>query len=202
MRPPQDDEVPVATIDDARPQGMPGCWPLVGHILLFHASMSINVAVAFGFLTALFYAFVPPWVIKFMLEKALGFPSFGAMVVALWSATMWMLHRLRTKRRKHGVDRLPPAAVALCLPMLLVWPMLASGEIVRIAAMEYALFRLQPDCHQTQSLWFSLHEWSDGFDHRQAHAWLVKDGKRWIWSYRHLAFVPDSRPWANGGRCS
>ncbi|MBB1060756.1 hypothetical protein [Marilutibacter spongiae] len=202
MSPSEDEDTCVATVEDARPRDLPGCGFLLVLVLLFHASMSFNLALASGFVLGVFYAFLPPVAAKVVATLALSTcPVFAGTSLLVWLALLLAMLRARKVLRRATRDRWPTGAIALCLPILLTWSLLASGEAVRTIAMHRALHEARPDCHATRTLWSSLHEWSDGFGHRQAHAWFVKHGVRFLWSYRKMAFVPDTRPWLNGGRC-
>ena len=159
-----------------------------------HVWMVFNLALAFHPLLAAIYLVFPPvlpLVLGQWLERFSAFmlPTAGVWLVAV-SAILY-----RWGRRM--LD-LPPIAHLAYLPFFLAWAPLLSGEAVRTIAMHTALVSAKPDCHETRPLIVSLHDWSE---HAEAHAWMIAGGKRYIWSYSEMRFVPDSRRWQDGGAC-
>jgi hypothetical protein len=167
----------------------------LGSRIAAHLWMAVNIAIAFQPLCALVYALCPPLLLMLLPWVVGRFTTFLA-----WSACVYLpalaLVLWRFGRRLLRVSFLEGAIV---LPWLLVWLPLASGETVRATAMHAAIAAARAECHDASSLMTSLHEW-DEFSN--AHAWMIVDGERYIWSYGEMRFVADSRPMASGGTCA
>lgn len=156
--------------------------------------MALHLALGFNFMTAAIYFLMPPvalLVIRFWWEK---FPTFLVCTVIV-AAVLTGLVIWAFKRRLSG---LPWIAYLFLAPFPLVWIPIASGEIVRIAYMQTALARTDPECSETFSLISSLRYEGES---APAHARMIKHGRRYIWSYSLLRFVPESRPWLSKVRC-
>lgn len=159
-----------------------------------HVWMVVNLALAFHPLLAAIYLIFPP-----VLPLALGqwLERFSAFMLP--TAGVWLIVVCATLYRwGRRLLQLPLLAHLVYLPFFLAWAPLFSGEAVRIVAMRIALVSAGPDCYETRPLIVSLHDWSE---YAQAHAWMVADGRRYIWSYSEMRFVPDSRRWQDGGAC-
>ncbi|MCF7220199.1 hypothetical protein [Marilutibacter chinensis] len=174
--------------------GRPGCLGTLGLLFALHAWMSVNVAIGFGPLIALLYAFMPPYAAFSLAVAVTEYWRLGLPAMALWLAML-----AGTWRCRHHPALTSPIGRGLLLPILLVWAPLLSCELVRVAAMRHALLRAQVDCHQARPIWESIREADERY--RQPHAWMIKDGRRHIWSYGRMGFVPDGRPPSWGGRC-
>ncbi len=166
----------------------------IGTALAAHLWLALNLMLAIHPLLAMIYVVFPP-VLLFAATYELG--NFTAF--SLWSAGVYFFSLSAIcvffGRYLFG----PPAfAYFFYMPFFAVWLPLFSGEIVRVASMHSALIVASPQCYETSSLMASLHRRGE---HAQAHAWMVKNGERYVWSYRELRFVADSRPKLSGGVC-
>ncbi|MCL1633822.1 hypothetical protein M2650_04080 [Luteimonas sp. SX5] len=166
----------------------------VGTVLAVHLWLALNVMLAINPLLALIYAVFPPVLLFAAMDDLAKFTTFS-----LWAAGVYFFS-LSAICIFFGRRLLAAPAIAyfFYLPFFAVWLPLFSGEIVRAAAMHAALIVAGPECYETSSLMASLH---DRGEHAQSHAWMVKNGDRYLWSYREFRFVADSRPESSGGVC-
>lgn len=166
----------------------------IGTALAVHLWLALNLMLAINPLLALVYVFFPPILLFSALQELSNFTAFS-----LWSAGVYFFS-LPTIIRFFGrrLFATPAAAYFFYLPLFAIWLPLVSGEAVRAVGMYAALVVAEPECYETSSLTASLH---DRGEHAQAHAWMIKNGRRYIWSYRELRFVADSRSKMSGGIC-
>ena len=159
-----------------------------------HLWMALNVALAIHPMLALVYAIFPPLALMGVANLLTRFASFSLLLAGVYLLSLSTLGVL-FGRRLLGA---PAIAYLVYLPFVAVWLPVACGEAVRAIGMHSAIIAESPECYETSSFIASLH---DHDEHAQAHAWMVKHGKRYIWSYSELRFVADSRPWHSGGTC-
>ena len=190
-----DDDARIATLDEERPTGLVGCLSMLGMLFALHVWMTVNVAIALGGLTALVYALLPPYAVFAMLGWALDYWRLSLPAILIWLVLLAGLWRIA---RRTGPHR--PIEWCVFLPVLLLWMPLLSADLVRAAAMHHALYQTRSDCHGTRHLMGSMHT-IHGESFRPRHAWMIKDGQRYLWSYRTMAFEPDPHPLAWGPVC-
>lgn len=166
----------------------------VGTTLFAHLWMALHIALAIHPLLALAYAFFPPLAAMAAADLFARFAAFSLLLAGVYFMSLSTFFIFFGRR----LIELPFVAWLVYLPFFAVWLPVASGEAVRAIGMHSAIIAAAPECYETSSLIVSLH---DHGEHAQAHAWMVKDGKRYIWSYSKLRFVPDSRPKLSGGVC-
>ncbi|MDQ3040509.1 MAG: hypothetical protein M3R16_12020 [Pseudomonadota bacterium] len=168
---------------------------VVGLLAFAHLWMALHIALAIGPVVAMVYMLFPPLIAVYCLQHFIAeFPLFSA-----WIAGTYLLSAvtiLATCGRRFR--RIPAIRPVICLPFFVVWLPVFSAELIRAVAMHSAIMAAGPECYETSSFMTSLH---DRNEYTQAHAWMIKDGKRYIWSYGELRFVADSRPIGNGGNC-
>lgn len=162
--------------------------------LFGHLWMAMNIALAIHPLLALVYTFFPPLATILLTNLLMRFAAFSLLLLSVYLLSLTALCVFFGRR----IPRLPAIGYLAYLPFVVVWMPVASGEVVRAAGMYSAIIAAGPECYETSSFIASLH---DHDEHAQAHAWMVKEGKRYIWSYSELRFVADSRPWLSGGIC-
>lgn len=194
-----DDGARVATPDTER-KGTPpsvrrGCLDALG-LLFAHAWMTFNVAVVFGVLVAFVHAILPPYALLAMLGWALDYWRLSLPAMLIWMVLLAGLWRVAGPTFLHR-----PIAWGISLPVLLLWMPLLSAEFVRSSAMGLSLRTARSQCHDTRNILESTQGRIDGFAIRSPHAWMIKDGQRYLWSYRTMAFEPDPRPLAWGPVC-
>jgi hypothetical protein len=166
----------------------------VATVLVAHLWMALNIALAIHPLLALVYAIFPPVAAMAMAGLLARFATFSLLVAGVFFFSLSTICILFGRR----LLGMPAIAYLVYLPFFVIWLPVASGEIVRTAGMYSAIVAVSPECYETSGFIASLH---DHDEHAQAHAWMIKDGKRYIWSYSELRFVADSRPWRSGGTC-
>lgn len=166
----------------------------IGAVLLVHLWLALNIMLAIHPLLALIYAVFPPIAVMAMADLIARFATFSLLLAGVFFFSLSTICILFGRRLVEA----PAIAYVFYLPFFAVWLPVGSGEAVRAVGMHSALIAASPDCYETSSFIASLH---DHGEHAQAHAWMVKDGKRYIWSYSELRFVADSRPWLSGGSC-
>lgn len=167
---------------------------VIGTVLSVHLWLALNIMLAIHPFLALVYALFPPIAVIWAADLVVRFAAFSLLAAGVFFlsvTTIWIVFGRRI------VDA-PAIAYVFYLPFFAIWLPVGSGEAVRAVGMHSALIAASPDCYETSSFIASLH---DHGEHAQAHAWMVKDGKRYIWSYSELRFVADSRPWLSGGSC-
>ncbi len=168
---------------------------VVGLVAFAHLWMVLHIALAIGPFVAVVYMVFPPLIAVYCLQHFITeFPSFSAWIAGtyLFSAVTMLV----TWRRRFR--QIPAIGRVICLPFFVVWLPVISAELIRAVAMHSAIMAAGPECYETTSFMTSLH---DRNEYAQAHAWMIKDGKRYIWSYGELRLVADSRPFGNGGNC-
>ena len=178
----------------------PGCLEAVGYVVLIHAWMALHVAMVFGALGGVMYALVPPLPVFAMLMQAPSFTRFalwsGCVCIALLAITWRVINALR------GHRTLPRADICgWLLPVLTIWAPVLAGEIVSRTAIAWALAEAKPDCHGARGLLPSLRDYAGSDFPVRAHAWMIRGATRYIWSYREMAFVIDTRPLDAGETC-
>lgn len=166
----------------------------IGAVLLVHLWLALNMMLAIHPMLALVYAFFPPIVLMAAADLFARFATFSLLVAGVFFFSLSAICILFGRR----LIEAPAIAYFFYLPFFTIWLPVGSGEVVRVAGMHSALIAAAPDCYETSSLIASLH---DQGEYAQAHAWMVKDGQRYIWSYSELRFVADSRPWLGGRVC-
>lgn len=166
----------------------------IGTVLFAHLWMAFNIALAIHPLLALVYTVFPPIAAMAMADLLARFATFSLLAAGVFFFSLSTICILFGRR----LVEVPAIAYLVYLPLFAVWLPVGSGEVVRAAGMYSAIAAASPECYETSSFIASLH---DHDEHAQAHAWMIKDGKRYIWSYSELRFVADSRPWHSGGVC-
>lgn len=166
----------------------------IGAVLLVHLWLALNIMLAIHPMLALVYAVFPPIAVMAMADLSMRFATFSLLTAGVFFFSLSTIGIFFGRR----IAEAPAVAYVFYLPFFAIWLPVGSGEAVRAIGMHSALVAASPDCYETSSFIASLH---DHGEYAQAHAWMVKDGKRYIWSYSELRFVADSRPWLSGGSC-
>lgn len=167
----------------------------IGKALAVHLWLALNVMLAINPLLALVYIVFPPVLLFAAMHELANFTAFFAWSAGVYFFGLSAICLFFGGRLFAG----PAIAYFFYLPFFAVWLPLFSGEAVRAASMHAALIAAGPECYETSSLTASLHNRGGG--PKQAHAWMVKNGERYLWSYRELRFVADPRPKLSGGVC-
>lgn len=167
---------------------------VVATLVSTHFWLTFNIALAAHPALALVYMFFPPLAAMYVADQAARFPEFSLWLAGVYLLSLSTLYLFFWRR----LPELPAIRYFVGLPFVIIWLPVASGEVVRAIGMHSGIVVAGAECYETSSFIASLH---DRGEYAQAHAWMVKDGKRYIWSYSELRFIPDSRPFENGGRC-
>lgn len=157
-------------------------WLISMH--LFTASQLWPIA---GSFIAMLYLCFPPILSFAVYGAAQAAPLFTLLCCACVlgiAALLWPLVSQACRAVPWLLRTLLVLAFAIWLPAL-------SGESVRWLLMRSALSDARPDCFFTSTLADSLRQRFEFDDMRDPHAWMIRDGHYWHWSYRRLRFERD-----------
>ena len=170
----------------------------LGLWLLAHANLTLHLVVAIHPVLGFAWGLFPPSALLLVLLAA-AFELNHFLTFALWTtATCTLASASLAWWQRRRLRRMVFAGWMLLLPTAMVWLPVLSGELVRSVAMQAAIAHAKPDCHDTSSLVTSLHRWSE---YAPAHAWMIVEGRPYLWSYRELRFIGDERATILPVRC-
>ena len=178
-----------------------GALQVIGYIVVVHYWMALHVALWLGGLFGLLYAIVPPVALFAAMRALADFTAFSCAMAVAYAVLLactwpgWMCARRRWSLRA------TPLLCAVALPVLLVWMPVLAGSIASCIAIERAIADANPQCHAVRGYLASLRDYAGGNEYAPSHAWAISGGRRFIWSYREMAFVADARPQPGGARC-
>ena len=159
-------------------------------LMALHVAITLQLFPVIG-IFAVLYAMCPPVVFFTAYDAASDSPLF-ALVALGTSVTVWLGLREALHANCSGFPRL---GRWLMVATLAIWVPVACGEAVHWSLMQVRIANANPQCHHTTSLLASLRQRNSfSFDgSRQPHAWMIRNGEAWLWSYRSLRFeaVPD-----------
>jgi hypothetical protein len=158
-------------------------------LLVLHGAAATALIPVLGGWVLLYVVF-PPFLPYIVWDGWTTAPHFATL--AFGTA---LLPALAAKRVHAAVGaRLPKSMRWSAGIVLALWIPLVCGESVRWALMNSALMQSDPRCHGTRSLVASIRQrYTHGYDEsREPHAWVIRGGQGWLWSYRSLRFEPAS----------
>jgi hypothetical protein len=154
-------------------------------LLLLHATATTALIPILGGWTLL-YALFPPFLMFIVWDGWSTAPQF--ITLAFGTAVIAAL----ALRRAHAAasTRLSRPARLCANITLALWIPIGCGECVRWALMHSTLQQSDAECRGTRSLVASIRQHhTAAFDQRrEPHAWMMRDGVAWLWSYRSLRF--------------
>ncbi len=152
-----------------------------------HLAVAVQLIPVIGLFAAIYVSF-PPIIFFVAYDTASASPLF-ALIASGTSLTIFLgLHNAL----KQSLQRFPRLAKWLVLSSLAIWIPVGCGEAVRWSLMQVRIASAEPQCHETTTLLASLRQrYGFNFDgNRQTHAWMIRNGEAWLWSYRSLRFEP------------
>ena len=158
----------------------------VGGMLVVHLFVALQVGLIFGPFEAILYAFMPFMLLGAALNLMGTAPLFALLCVAPPLAALAggaPLLRLANARLAPWLRRLAWIALAIWLP-------LACGEGLRALLMRPVLAGTPAACQGQVDLFVSIQRKVPSGRPRRPHAWVIRNGQPWLWSYRSLRFEP------------
>ena len=156
-------------------------------LVVLHLAIAVQLIPVVGLFAAIYVSF-PPIIFFVAYDTASASPLF-ALIASGTSLSIF----LGLRSAQSGiVQRFPRLAKWLVLSTLAIWIPVGCGEAVRWSLMQVRIANAEPQCHETTTLLASLRQrYGFNFDgNRQAHAWMIRNGEAWLWSYRSLRFEP------------
>lgn len=143
------------------------------------------------------YAVFPPYLLHIIRDSASTAPLFATLACGTGLLPALALHRLHMTVR----ISLSRNAKAILIAVLALWIPILCGEGIRWALMHSTLSQADAQCGNARSLIASLRErYTYGIMERgEPHAWMIRSGSAWLWSYRTLRFEP-APDWRGVGR--
>lgn len=158
-------------------------------LAVVHVAIGIQMIPVIGVFAAIYLSF-PPILFFVAYDTAGESPLFAT--VALGTSLPFYLG-LRCAWRE-SVARWPHLGKWLAMTTLAIWIPVGCGDAIRWSLMQTRIGNTDPQCYETSSLLASLlaslrQRYSLNFDgSREPHAWMVRNGEVWLWSYRSLRF--------------
>lgn len=161
------------------------CAGFAMSLAALHATVTASLIPILG-VHSLLYAVLPPVAAVILVDDMRTAPLF-AMLVSGTVLCLWF--GLRGPLAAVG-GSLPRRAKWMLWAVLAVWLPTLCGESVRWALMRTTLAQADTACHGTRTLVASVRDhYSLDFEvFREPHAWLIRGGEAWLWSYRTLRF--------------
>jgi hypothetical protein len=161
-------------------------------LLAVHLFVAVQTGILLTGWDAVVYAFFPFMLPDLLVGVALRAPLFSLLCLVASSLTATGAHlALRARVRATGLWLKVLGGITLA-----VWTPVLCGESIRLVLAAPALASVPEHCHGGQSLLESIRDISNGRERRKPHAWLVKSGRMFMWSYRTLDFEP-ADDWAD-----
>jgi len=161
----------------------------VGTVLGVHCFIACQIALILNLREAIIYTIMPIVLFDSAFELVRSAPLFAMLCIAPVMMTFGVIRSMLRLMR----TRLSPLMRTLVWIALSMWLPVTCGEGLRQTLMEPVLSRTPPQCRGSIDLFESMQSKlsSDGF--RLPHAWVIRDGQPWLWSYRSLRFesAPD-----------
>ncbi len=158
----------------------------VGGMLVVHLFVALQVGLIFGPFEAILYAFMPFMLLGVALNLMGAAPLFALLCVAPSLAALAggaPLLRLANARLAPRLRRLAWIALAMWLPLV-------CGEGLRALLMRPVLASTPAACQGQVDLFVSIQRKLPSAPSRRPHAWVIRNGQPWLWSYRSLRFEP------------
>jgi hypothetical protein len=156
-------------------------------LAVLHLAIAVQLIPVIGLFAAIYVSF-PPIIFFVAYDTASASPLF-ALITSGTSLSIFLGLR---SAQSETLQRFPRLAKWLALSTLAIWIPVGCGEAVRWSLMEVRIASAEPQCHETTTLLASLRQrYGFNFDgNRQTHAWMIRHGEAWLWSYRSLRFEP------------
>jgi hypothetical protein len=166
-------------------------WWHAFRVLSWLTSMHLFVAAqiwpAVGSLTAIVYLVFPPAIsfLTYDLIRIAPVFAIGTIACAIALAGILWPVLIQANRALWWWLRIPfGLSCAIWLPIM-------AGESLRLTLMHSAALDAQAECFGTSTLTRSLRERWEFEALRTPHAWMIRNGEYWHWSYRSLRFERD-----------
>lgn len=158
----------------------------VGTLLVLHCFIASQISLILNLWEAIVYTIMPVVIFTNAVELVNSAPLFASFCIAPAMLAFGGIRRILRLAK----TRLPPLIYMLTWIALLLWLPVICGEGLRRALMEPVLSSTPQQCRGSVDLFESMQRKlsSDGF--RLPHAWVIRDGQPWLWSYRSLRFEP------------
>lgn len=155
-------------------------------VLGVHCFIACQIALILNLWEAIIYTIIPIVLFNNAFELVRSAPLFALLCIAPAMMTFGVIRNMLRLTQ----TRLSPLIRMLIWIALSMWLPVTCGEGLRQTLMEPVLSRTSPQCHGSVDLFESMQRKlsSDGF--RLPHAWVIRDGQPWLWSYRSLRFEP------------
>lgn len=156
-------------------------------LAVLHAAIAAQLIPVIGLFAAIYVTF-PPILFFVAYDTASASPLFASIALGI---SLALFIGIRSVLRE-SLGRFPRLAKWLASATLAIWIPVGCGEAVRWALMHSRIANAEPQCYETTTLTASLRQrYSLNFDgNRQTHAWMIRNGVAWLWSYRTLRFEP------------
>lgn len=158
----------------------------VGTLLLLHCFIASQISLILNLWEAIVYTIMPVVIFTNAVDLVGSAPLFASLCIAPAMLAFGGIRRILRLAK----TRLSPVICMFIWIALLLWLPVICGEGLRQALMEPVLSSTPQQCHGSADLFESMQSKlsSDGF--RLPHAWVIRDGQPWLWSYRSLRFEP------------
>lgn len=154
-------------------------------LMVLHLAITAQLIPIIGMYAAI-YASFPPIIFFVAYDTASASPLFALIALGIGLAFGLGLRSTLGE----SLERMPRLAKWLALATLAIWIPVGCGEAVRWSLMQARIASAEPQCYETTTLTTSLRQrYGFNFDgNRQTHAWMIRNGEAWLWSYRSLRF--------------
>ncbi len=158
-------------------------------ILGVHCFIACQIALILDLWEAIIYMIMPVVLFSNIFDLVRSAPLFALLCIAPAMMTFGVIRSMLRLTQ----TRLSPLMRMLIWIALSMWLPVTCGEGLRQTLMEPVLSQTPQQCRGSIDLFESMQRKlsSDGF--RPPHAWVIRSGQPWLWSYRSLRFelAPD-----------
>lgn len=155
-------------------------------VLGLHGFIACQIALILDLWEAIIYTIMPLVLFTNTVELVRSAPFFALLCIA---PAMMMFGVIRSMLRLTQT-RLSPLMRMLTWIALCMWLPVTCGEGLRQALMEPVLSSTPRQCRGNVDLFESMQRKLSSDDFRLPHAWVIRNGQSWLWSYRSLRFEP------------
>jgi len=171
-------------------------------LFVLHLFVAFNLLPIMSWMTLLYFIF-PPFLAMQAWAMTQRAPLFATIVLGV--CCVMLAPSLEAVRGR--LARIGRRGRLLIWTAIAIWLPIFGGEAVRASMMHTHIAVAAPECHATRSLLTSLRIRAtfDVYRGPKPHAWMVRDGIAWLWSYRTLRFEPApnwSRAPVRDGHCA
>lgn len=158
----------------------------VGTLFGLHCFIASQIALILNLWEAIIYTIMPLVLFSNAFELVYSAPLFALLCIAPAMLSFGGIRRIL----RLAETRLSPLKCALIWIALSLWLPVICGEGLRQALMEPVLRNTPAQCRGSIDLFESMQRKLSSYGLRQPHAWVIRDGQPWLWSYRSLRFEP------------